>query len=346
MNKRIFIGAVLIGILTGTLFLNVPQSVEKLSQSKTISPDSVKVQPISSKPNDAPAHSRPVHDAPTYPKTSKAPESRPIRMLFFGDMMLGRHVRTLIDRNGADSIFAKIREGNTYFDGYYDLVIANLEGPIVSNPIYHETGTTFGFAPDTAKIIKENKIGIVGIANNHTLDRGQKGFMETKKYLKEAGVEFFGHPVFPETEDILIKEIRGKKFAFIGLHDATRRLDEKQAAVLIGQYDKKVDAVIIYIHWGTEYVKNPNDRQKSLAHLFIDSGADLIIGHHPHWIQTRENYKGVEIFYSLGNFIFDQYWSDPTQHGLAVAVEWPNGQAPAIFDEMPLSLYKSMPTWE
>lgn len=339
MTKKIFIGIILITILTGTIFFSKfqPENSAKISVAEEFQAE--KFQAEEFQKEQSPGK---FFKAVTIPPN---PSRRPIRMLFFGDLMLGRHVRTLIDKNGADKIFEKIREENAYFDGYYDLVIANLEGPIVSNPIYHESGTTFGFAPDSAKIIQKNNIDLVSLANNHTLDRGQKGLEETKKYLKDAGVEFFGHPIFPETEDIFIKEIRNKKFAFIGLHDATRRLDERRASVLIQQYNKEVDAVIVFIHWGTEYVKNPNQRQQDLAHLFINSGADLVIGHHPHWVQTRENYKGVEIFYSLGNFIFDQYWSDPTQHGLAVEVEYATEFSPQ-FEEMPFSLYKSIPVWD
>lgn len=269
---------------------------------------------------------------------------RPVRMLFFGDLMLGRYVRTIIDKNGADSLFQKIRQEKSYFDGYADLIIANLEGPIVSNPIYHSSGTTFGFHQSSADIIKKSGIQLVSLANNHTLDRGQKGLEETKKYLTDAGVEFFGDPILPVDKDVLVKNIRGETFAFVGLHDATRRLDEKKAAELIKKYDPKVDHIIVFIHWGIEYRDHPSERQQTLAHLFIDNGADLIIGHHPHWVQTHEKYRNTDIFYSLGNFIFDQYWSDKTQHGLAVEVEWTSSGTTAV--ELPLSLYKSIPQWE
>ena len=269
---------------------------------------------------------------------------RPVRMLFFGDMMLGRFVRTLIERNGADALFAKIKQQKSYFDGYADLIIANLEGPIVSNPIYHSSGTTFGFAPDTAQIVKKSGIDLVSLANNHTLDRGAKGLEETRKYLTEAGVEFFGDPILPQDKDIMIKKIRGKTFAFLGFHDATRRLDEIKAAEIVKKYNTQVDHIIVYIHWGAEYRETPVPRQVELAHLFVDNGADLIIGHHPHWVQIDEVYKGVPVYYSLGNFVFDQYWSEKTQQGLAVEIEW-KAQGP-VATELPISLYKSIPVWK
>lgn len=73
--------------------------------------------------------------------------------------------------------------------------------------------------------------------------------------------------------------------------------------------------MIVSFHWGDEYTAEPNSRQRFLAHLAIDSGTDLIIGNHPHWVQTKEIYQGKLINYALGNFIFDQMWSDETRKG-------------------------------
>lgn len=276
-------------------------------------------------------------------KPDEEPRQQPVKMLFFGDMMMGRFVRTLMQKNGLDYSFQKINHAENP-----DLVIANLEGPIVSNPIYSQTGMTFGFAADTAQILKRNGIDIVGIANNHSLDRGQKGFEETKKYLSEAGIEYFGNPILPNESEVLVKTINKQKFAFIGLHDATRRLDEKAAAELTRKFDSRADKVIVFIHWGPEYKTFASKRQQDIAHILVDAGADLIIGHHPHVAQNREDYKNVAIYYSLGNYIFDQYWSDRTQHGLAVEVEWPaeGTMTPPIFTEKKFSLYKSVPEYD
>jgi poly-gamma-glutamate synthesis protein (capsule biosynthesis protein) len=76
------------------------------------------------------------------------------------------------------------------------------------------------------------------------------------------------------------------------------------------------DVVIPYFHWGAEYVSVPNQRQRSLAYAAIDAGADLVLGAHPHWVQETERYQGVPIFYSLGNFVFDQMWSTETRQGV------------------------------
>lgn len=276
-----------------------------------------------------------------------------IKMLFLGDIMLGRYVKTLMDKNhNPDYAFAKAHategHGANFLNGYFDRVVANLEGPIVVKPNYAQTGTNFGFAPDTAQIIKNNGIDIVSIANNHTLDQGQKGFASTLDFLQQASVKYFGHPVLPIEADTLYETIHGKKFAFIGFHDATRHLDDQAAAKLIQKISPTVDYTVVVIHWGIEYQKNPSKRQQQLAHLFVDSGASLIIGHHPHIPETTEIYNGVPIVYSLGNFIFDQYWSDATQHGLTVEAVFstdPTDRAIQLF-EHPIDLYKSQPVWK
>jgi poly-gamma-glutamate synthesis protein (capsule biosynthesis protein) len=118
-----------------------------------------------------------------------------------------------------------------------------------------------------------------------------------------------------------MNEVGGKKVAFIGFDDTIFKIEDSVARELISEYDAIADYVIISIHWGAEYKHTPLERKVRLAHLFVDSGADLVIGHHPHVVQTMEVYNGVPVFYSLGNFIFDQYWSGDTQEGMGIGVE-------------------------
>lgn len=280
------------------------------------------------------------------PQSSFRENKKYIKILFLGDVMLGRYVRTLMERNGLNYPFEKIREGNTYFSGFFDKVVANLEGPIVPVPNRAQTGTNFGFAPDTADILKQNGITTVTIANNHTLDQGQKGLESTKKYLDTSGIEHFGHPILPGEEDVLYEKIQGKNFAFIGFHDATHKLEEEKAIALVKEVRARVDVVVIIVHWGIEYQHAPSKRQLELSHALVDAGADLIIGHHPHVVQTREEYKGVQIIYSLGNFIFDQYWSKDTQKGLAIEAVWTQDSPHPKIYEHPLSLPNSQPIWK
>ena len=99
--------------------------------------------------------------------------------------------------------------------------------------------------------------------------------------------------------------------------------------------------MIVFLHWGEEYQLISSSSQRKLAHSLIDAGADLIIGSHPHVVQEIEKYKGKLIFYSLGNFIFDQYFSRETQKGLAVSLElYPSR---IIYKLYPYTLFHSQP---
>ena len=97
------------------------------------------------------------------------------------------------------------------------------------------------------------------------------------------------------------------------------KLSEETLVNQIKEIRPKVDFLIITPHWGNEY-QMASSRQKNLARLAIDSGADLIIGHHPHWVQEIEEYQGKLIYYSLGNFIFDQMWSEKTRQGIIAKI--------------------------
>jgi poly-gamma-glutamate synthesis protein (capsule biosynthesis protein) len=106
----------------------------------------------------------------------------------------------------------------------------------------------------------------------------------------------------------------------IGWHEFSYKNDEFVLSK-IQEMRSSVDYLVIYPHWGTEYATSPNKKQIQLAHSWIDAGADAIVGHHPHVVQTVEIYKDKYIFYSLGNFIFDQYFSFNTTHGIGVSAE-------------------------
>lgn len=241
---------------------------------------------------------------------------RPITILAFGDVMLGRHVRTLMDINGMDYPFRNIGD----LKGA-DFVHANLEGPIKEQYVRTGKAIEFRFKPDIVWPLKDSGINIVSIANNHALDQGWTGREDTKKHLNIAGVRYFGHPKNEIEDNAYITEVAGKKFAFVGFDDVVYKIDGDKARELISRLDKEVDYVIVSVHWGVEYVHTPTERKVNFAHDWIDNGADLIIGHHPHVVQTMEIYKGVPVFYSLGNFVFDQYWSSDTQEGLAFGIE-------------------------
>lgn len=240
---------------------------------------------------------------------------RPVNIFACGDMMFDRDVRKYIDKYGFDSIFKKY---SRLFDGS-DISLVNLEGPITSaSSEATETKLKFTFDLAVAKKIKELGIDFVSLANNHTFNFGNSGFMETKEALSKAGVAFFGHP--DNTDDsFVIKKIKNKRVAFVGYHQFSyQSLD--MAVKIIERVKNEADIIIVMAHWGNEYEVSPSQRQRSEARRIIDAGANIIIGSHPHVIQPIEIYKNRPIFYSLGNCMFDQYFSPLTKQGLSIGL--------------------------
>lgn len=246
-----------------------------------------------------------------------------VKVLFVGDIMFDRYIRQVADRKGGDYVFAGVKN---MFSGN-DLVVGNLEGPITdkqSKSVDTEIGTKenyiFTFAPSAADILSKENIKLVNIGNNHIGNFGKAGIESTRNYLTEAGIGFFGDPE-KESNWMTIKEINGFKIAFINYNQFVANGKQRTLNDIKRAKNPSMDLIVLYTHWGTEFVSEPSDKIKNLAHEFIDSGADLIIGTHPHVVQSKEEYKGKTIYYSLGNFVFDQYFDPKTQEGLAVQVQ-------------------------
>jgi poly-gamma-glutamate capsule biosynthesis protein CapA/YwtB (metallophosphatase superfamily) len=158
----------------------------------------------------------------------------------------------------------------------------------------------------------------VSLANNHSLDFGEFGFDDTKNYLDKEGIFSFGSPYNDRAISSQV-EIRGKNLCFVGYH-GLYVADTRKVVTEVKRLDPLCDFVTVFAHWGVEYENEESIVQNSEAHEFIDAGADLVIGAHPHVIQPVEVYKEKAIFYSLGNFIFDQDFSLATRRGIAVHI--------------------------
>lgn len=245
-------------------------------------------------------------------------ESKVTSLLFFGDMMLDRNVAVRIKEHNVDWLFSALAgEENRFFQGVDD-IHANLEGPFANSRRYTTKSIAFRFDPALIPTLKKYNLSIFDLANNHALDMGKQGFEEAKKNLQDADFAFYGEQLSIGT---LVREIGGLKIGFVGFNDTNGRVDEQKLTRLIGGQAEINDFVIVNAHWGEEYqFLKSNKRQQKLARGMIDAGADAVIGHHPHVAQEMEIYHDKPIFYSLGNFIFDQYFSTETQQGLAVGL--------------------------
>lgn len=178
-----------------------------------------------------------------------------------------------------------------------DITIANLEGPITESKEFVEKKFVFKGAPEYTKIIKEGNIEVVNLANNHTYDYGVEGFEDTKRYLEQDEIEYFGY------DKSSIIEKKGVKVGFLG-YEGWDTVKKSVIKSDIKSLKEKTNIVIVSFHWGDERSNIPNNVQKELGREAIDSGADLVLGHHPHVIQGIEKYNGKNILYSLGNFCF------------------------------------------
>lgn len=235
--------------------------------------------------------------------------------VFGGDVMLDRNVAAWNKDGGA--LFEGVRE---VFSGA-DIAAVNLEGTITENPSIARQDSRilrFTFDPKFAhEALLPLKLSAASLANNHALDFYESGYKETRERLEGFGVEPFGHPN-NISEFLSAKvEAKGKTFCFVGyneLYDPNTAAVEQKIRGLRGECWK----IIVYAHWGEEYAAEPAQGQRREAHAFIDAGADLVVGAHPHVISGYEKYRGKVIFYSLGNFIFDQEFSPEVRRGLIV----------------------------
>ncbi len=238
-----------------------------------------------------------------------------VNILAGGDLMLGRGVGyTMIKRSNFNWPFEEVVD--TVKD--VDFSFFNLESPFYGNCKPTQTGMIFCADFKSVAGLVFAGIDAVNLSNNHIRDYGNEGLKDTKNLLKENGIGFFG-----EGENPLIVEIKGIKFAFLGYNEVG--LGDKAYLSLKSKVHEeilktrpKVDVLFVSFHWGNEYTTKISSRQKELAYLAIDSGADVVVGHHPHWIQEKEVYQEKPIYYSLGNFVFDQMWSEETREGILV----------------------------
>lgn len=270
-------------------------------------------------------------------------ESR-AEILFGGDLMFDRTIRTTIDEKGGDFIFSCIDP--TLRDA--DIVVANLEGPITStssksvgSPVGGEWNYTFTFATSTAQLLARHNVRLVNLGNNHIMNFSRWGLEETKRYLDDAQVRYFGDPDALEGDRVTRMDIGGVSFSFVNWSDWTSdKTDHTVAQVRTEAESGRV--VVVYTHWGEEYVP-PIPRVRALAHQFVDAGAAIVIGSHPHVVQEHEVYKGKDIYYSLGNFVFDQYWNDEVSHGLLLKVTFDKSGVEDV-KEIPIVLGKDRRT--
>jgi poly-gamma-glutamate capsule biosynthesis protein CapA/YwtB (metallophosphatase superfamily) len=272
------------------------------------------------------------------------PKAEPISIILGGDVMLGRTVETKA-RSEEDfsypfrKIYQELAEA--------DLVFVNLENPIIDNCPLTDSGFKFCANTQLLEGLSLAGVDIVSLANNHSGNYGQDGVSQTVKFLSQNNVVATG------LGELVIKKIGEVKFGFLGFNLIYRYMTDNELKLVVDS-DSKVDVLIIAVHWGDEYTKNPTELQQDIAGKLVESGADVVVGSHPHWVEgmecidtnsttSSEYIQGIEyktprrwvsydtlentnkndpcgenqklILYSLGNLIFDQMWSEETKRG-------------------------------
>lgn len=255
----------------------------------------------------------------SYPITEVGEHADTATILVGGDMMFDRYIRDVTDTRGSDYVFSCIKD----VLASKDLALANLEGPITGNDSVSRDAPEavpehfrFTFPATTAELLARHNIDLVNIGNNHITNFGRDGLRETKVHLERAGVSYFGDP--SESLKALRLELKGVPISFVNWNEWSD-VSAEDTLELISNERTLGRIVVVYTHWGDEYVAPP-ERVVVLARQFIDAGAELVVGSHPHIVQESEMYKGKYIYYSLGNFIFDQYWTEEVRNGLLLEV--------------------------
>ncbi len=248
----------------------------------------------------------------TLPRISS---SKPQYTIFFtGDIMLDRGVEYQMKKHNWLYPFSRIKA----LLNQADIAIGNLEGPIVSSPPnFPDDSFRFAFSPNVLQGLSLANFKILSLANNHTDNMGEKGWQETREYLRKAGIGSIGHPIRCDRDNSIIK----KSFVFLAFNKTFPiNCSDKKIVKIVqtARYYYPDKFIVVILHWGNEYHLESSILQKTLAHQIIQAGANLIIGSHPHVVEEIEEYHNRLIFYSLGNFIFDQYFSKDTQEGLVV----------------------------
>lgn len=260
--------------------------------------------------------------------------TEPVCLIAVGDIMLSRGVAGEIKKNGGDPLhpFLKIKE----YLRSGDIVFGNLENPVTPGREIMMPEMALRADPGSETALREAGFTILSLANNHLADFGPQGLLDTLGYLDNAGI---GHTGAGETEDEAFAaefiDMKGLRLAFLAFsdpaiirdaylagagHPGVAFLDREKMTAAVQGAREKADFVVVSIHAGTEYEPEPDQAQTRFARLAVDAGADLVLGHHPHVVQKVEKYKGKYIFYSLGNFVFDQKWSRATRIGLTAKI--------------------------
>ena len=242
-----------------------------------------------------------------------------VSIVFTGDILLDRGVREVVEHHGMNTLFSPDVDGVLRQS---QIVVGNLECPAtkIKAPVFKRF--VFRAEPEWLQALQRHGFTHLNLANNHSIDQGREGLMDTYRNIRKAGMTPVGagrtmeeaaQPVLLTRQPRnvwLVASLRLALENFSYLSDQPCVSQEPMESLLqrvhqLRQRDPQA-VIVVSLHWGGEHTLKPVPRQRLEAHRLIDAGADVLVCHHTHTLQTIEDYRGHKIFYSIGNFIFDQ----------------------------------------
>jgi gamma-polyglutamate biosynthesis protein CapA len=263
-------------------------------------------------------------------------QSEPIKIILVGDIMLDRGVDYMVKKHGNNDFEFPFLETADYFV-QADIVFGNLES-VISDQGF-KVGSIYSFRanPESIKGLKFSGFNVLSLANNHAFDYTRTALENCLQRLKENEINYLGAG-FDKKQAFspIIKEINQTKIGFLAYtnfgseswqateqRSGIARISEKDFDEIkqnIKKFKQETDFLIVSLHAGEEYTQELTDFQVNFSRTAVKAGADVIVGHHPHVVQKHEQYEQGWIFYSLGNFIFDQSFSQETMTGQIVEI--------------------------
>jgi poly-gamma-glutamate capsule biosynthesis protein CapA/YwtB (metallophosphatase superfamily) len=253
-----------------------------------------------------------------------------------GDVMLGGRAFSVLEEEGNDYPFRALRP----LLAPAGTVLVNLEGPISRKGIRRSRKWVYRIRPRMGKVMSREGLGVLTLANNHILDCGREGLLETIQVARDAGIGIIGAGInAAEARRPHIADLGGTRVGFLGYYWHPRCAagptlpgaamdDPEKVAADVRALKGQVDRVVVTCHWGVPYQREPSEEIRLKARNAVDAGADVVIGHHPHVIQPLEVHRGRPIFYSVGNFLFGT--GNSRAEGLLVAVSFREGAISSV----------------
>ena len=288
----------------------------------------------------------PMREPNRYPiRTAARRSQRPVVTLsVVGDIMLGRGVGDAAREAGVVAL--QLRPMRARLSAA-DITVGNLENTLSRAGAPTQGGDSFAADPRVAGVLRKTGFDALGLANNHAGDFGARALVQTVRRLRAAGVRTFGAGASPRVAwQPVVLERAGVRFGFLGFNaigetpevgpgrpgavsvsmpPRTGPLDRAELDRFlraVSRLGRTVDVVVVLPHWGTQYVNEPEPIQRRVAGQLVDTGADLVVGGHPHWVQGTEMVDGQLVVHSLGNYIFDMDFSEETQKGLLLELTY------------------------